>query len=118
MSDPRQLGEDYVTALHAGDVETLRKLFLPEANLYAAENGTLKIIPREDWLAIVGGRQSPKDAGEPREGEVHMIEHLGDDSAVIKVSVAVPPRKFIDFLNVLKIDGDWRVAAKIYHVAE
>ena len=72
MSDPRQLGEDCITALHAGDVETLRPLFLPEANLYAVEDGALKVVPR----------------------------------------------KFIDFLNVLKIDGNWRMAAKIHHVAE
>ncbi|MCG8444912.1 MAG: hypothetical protein MI753_04255 [Hyphomicrobiales bacterium] len=71
MSDPRQLGEDCVTALHAGDVETLRP-FLPEANLYAVEDGALKVVPR----------------------------------------------KFIDFLNVLKIDGNWRMAARIHHVAE
>ena len=71
MSDPRQLGEDYITALHASDVEALRPLFLPEANLYAIEDGALKVVPR----------------------------------------------KFIDFLNVLKIDGNWRMAAKIYHVA-
>ena len=73
MSDPRQLGEDCVTALHAGDVETLRPPFLPEANLYAIEDGALKVVPRKfiDFLNVLEDRWQLAGGGEnPSRGEV------------------------------------------------
>lgn len=108
--------EAYFDALHAGDAAQLGDLFAPEANLYAASDAELKVMPLADYLALVAGRDSPASQGHPRSGRVVSIDMAGPDSAVAKVNVAVPPTRFVDLLSFLKIDGRWRIVSKLYHI--
>lgn len=116
-ASPKELAETYITALHAGDTDTLRSMFIEQSSLYGLVEGELAIWPREVWLERVAGRQSGKEAGEPREGEVISIDHLSEDNAVIKLSVTAHPRKFLDFLNVIKVGDEWKVVNKCFHTA-
>ena len=120
MSDCSEIcaaAEAYFDALHTGDADRLRDLFVPEANLYAASDGELKVMPVADYLALVAGRDSPASQAHPRSGHVVSIDMSGPNSAVAKVNVAVPPTRFVDLLSFLRVDEQWRIVSKVYHVA-
>ncbi len=108
--------EAYFDALHTGDADRLRDLFVPEANLYASSDGELKVISIADYLELVAGRDSPATQSHPRSGHVVSIDMAGPDSAVAKVNVAVPPTRFVDLLSFLRVDGRWRIVSKVYRV--
>ncbi|WP_141331988.1 nuclear transport factor 2 family protein [Myxococcus sp. AB025B] len=63
------------------------------------------------------GRHSPKTSpGTSAEGEdsVPQVDVTGS-AAVIKVSVRTAKWDFIDYISLLKVDGRWRIVAKVYH---
>lgn len=112
--------EAYIVALNEGDVDALREMFLPEAHLYAARDsskgdGSRMILPREDWLAAVAGRDKPSEQGFQPEGRVVMIDFINETTAVAKIECKVGTAAFTDYLNYLKIDGAWKVVAKVFH---
>ena len=107
----------YMEALHAGDTDGLRAIFLPEAHLYASVDNGLKVMPVADYIELVGGRESPSSQGHSLSGELVSIDFSGPNSAVAKVTVEVPPTRFVDLLNFLNVGGRWRIISKIYHVA-
>ena len=111
----RALTETYAKALWCSDVDTLTALFHPRSNLYGVGNGALEEYTVDAWLEIVGSRA-------PSEGnadfEIKTVEQPADDLAVATLDCAVTGRKFTDTLSFLKIDGNWRVIAKTFHIHE
>jgi len=120
LPDPalRSEAETYLRALHEGDVDRLRAVFLPEANLYASIDQTLTSMTLSAYLELVSGRPSPASQGHAPSGRVLSIDPSGPDSAVVKASVSVPPKTFVDLLSYLRINGRWRIIAKVYHVED
>lgn len=105
----------YCVALHEGDAVTLAKIFHEQSNLYASENDALIVNPREAFLDRA--RTRGKMDGAP-DYEILSVEMAGPEMAHVTLSVGLQPRRFLDYLNFLKIDGEWRVIAKIFRVAE
>ena len=44
----------------------------------------------------------------------HAIEQIGPAMAHVKLRCAIPPRYFTDLLSLLKIEGRWQVAQKVF----
>jgi len=105
----------YAKALHDADSAALAEIFHPRANLYASQEGGLVEWPREHFLERVGSR-APLE-GEPSFG-IEIVDVAGPEMAAVKLWVDVPPRRFTDYLEFLMIDGEWRVIAKIFRVAD
>lgn len=111
------LAEEYFRCLHSGDIKEIRRLFLPECDLCCAnEDGTYSHISLEKYVELVKSRPSPKSNEYPIFGRVLMLEQSHENVAVIKVDCAVQPRFFTDFLTLVKVDGKWRIAAKVYYL--
>jgi hypothetical protein len=72
------------------------------------------VTPRDAWLEAVRNRPSPKASGLPRSDEILTIEVAGPTMAFVKLRCAIPPRYFTDQLSLLKIDGRWQVAQKVF----
>jgi hypothetical protein len=107
--------EDYFDALHHSDAALLGRLFHQDSNLYSGGPDGLSAMPIADYLARVAARPAPADAGHAREGKVLILDISGPATAFAKVSCAVAPMRFVDYLNFVKVDGAWRIIAKIYH---
>ncbi|MEM8976067.1 MAG: nuclear transport factor 2 family protein [Pseudomonadota bacterium] len=110
--------QTYMTALHEGDTDRLREIFLPESNLYASIDNELRGLPIADYIELVGSRDSPASQGHPPSGDLISIDTSGPASAVTKVSVVVPPTRFVDLLSFLRVNGRWRIITKVYHIAD
>jgi len=107
--------EGYCRALHAQDTDALARIFHGDAHLYAPGADGLVNWPLAVFLERVASRAPA--GGEP-DFTIHSVDLAGPDMACVKLSVAVPPRRYTDYLNFLKLDGEWRVIAKVFRVAE
>jgi len=111
------LMDDYFRILHEGDIEATESMFMPECDLWCPQDdGTTAHMTLPQYLQAIASRTPPKDAGHPRYGRVLMIDMSSDKTALVKVACAVQPRYFIDYLTLVKDDGRWRIAAKVYFV--
>jgi len=104
----------YLDGLYEGDAEKLASVFHPTSRLTYEEAGKLMVLPREQWLELVRGRPSPKSRGLARHDEILQIDRASPTMAFVKLKCAIPPRFFTDYLSLLKIDGKWQVAQKVY----
>ncbi|HEU5297679.1 MAG TPA: nuclear transport factor 2 family protein [Burkholderiaceae bacterium] len=117
-SDDRQAIEQavqtYLDGLYEGDADKLASVFHDTSALTYEQDGKLVVLPREQWLKWVRERPKPKDKGLPRDDVILMVDQSGPTTAFVKVKCQIPPRYFTDYLNLLKIDGRWVVAQKIF----
>lgn len=111
----RAAAEAYCRALHDADTKALARIFHENAHLYLAQDGVLTDWPRQHFLDRVGSRE--RGRGEP-DFEIEAVDVAGPEMAAVRLFVGVPPRRFRDYLNFLKIGGEWRVIAKVFRVAD
>jgi Putative lumazine-binding len=104
----------YLDGLYEGDAEKLAAAFHPTSALAQTADGKLQVTPRDTWLAAVKTRPSPKAQGLARGDEVLTIDVAGPTMAFVKVRCQIPPRFFTDQLSLLKIDGRWQIAQKVF----
>ncbi len=106
----------YLDGLYEGDADKLASAFLPTSALTSEDGGATKIVPRDVWLDAVRNRPSPQSQNLSRHDEILQIDFAGPTTAFVKLKCAIPPRFFTDYLSLLKVDGQWRVAQKIFAV--
>jgi len=109
-----QTVQTYLDGLYEGDADKLASVFHPTSALTYEHDGKLVVLPREQWLKAVRERPKPKDKGLPRDDVILMVDQSGPTTAFVKVKCQIPPRYFTDYLNLLKIDGRWVVAQKVF----
>ncbi len=107
----------YLDGLYEGDAEKLASVFHPTSSLTFEQDGALKPLPRDEWLAGVRSRPSAKSQGLARSDHVLQIDMSGPTTAFVKLKCAIPPRYFTDYLCFLKIGGQWQVAQKVFATA-
>lgn len=106
--------QDYLDGLYESDADKIARVFHPTSALTSIEDGDLKITPRDKWLDKVRARPSPKKQGLPRNDHILSIDLVSPTMAYVKLNCAIPPRFFTDQLSLLKIDGRWQVAQKVF----
>ncbi len=106
----------YLDGLYEGDAEKLASAFHPTSALTSEDGAGVKIVPRDAWLDLVRNRPSPKSQNLSRHDEILQIDLAGPTTAFVKLKCAIPPRFFTDYLSLLKIDGRWQVAQKVFAV--
>ena len=101
-----------------GDVAALRRIFHPACHLSHANDGVLAHDDMETVYARVAARVSPARNGEIRRDTILSIDASSPVSALARVQISIGPRLFTDYLNFLKIGGEWRIIAKVYSWVE
>jgi hypothetical protein len=97
--------QTYLDGLYEGDADKLAAAFHPTSALTGMT---------DTWLAAVRTRPAPKSQGAVRGDEILSIDIAGPTMAFVKLRCQIPPRYFTDQLSLLKIDGRWQVAQKVY----
>ena len=106
--------QTYLDGLYEGDADKLASVFHPTSSLTWEEGGELKPLPRDEWLAAVRARPSPKSRELARHDEIVQIDRSSPTTAWVKLKCAIPPRFFTDYLCFLKTGGKWQVAQKVF----
>lgn len=107
----------YFDGLYHSDTARLRRVFHPQA-LYAtaaAGDGALLAMNMPDYFAMVDQRPAPASRGDARHDRILSIELVGPVTALAKVECAILPRRFIDLLSMVRVEGRWQIMAKVFH---
>jgi len=106
--------QSYLDGLYESDAGKIASAFHPTSALTSVSNGELVITPRDTWLDNVRARPSPRQRGLARHDRVLAIDLVSPTMAYVKLNCAIPPRFFTDQLSLLKIDGRWQIAQKVF----
>lgn len=107
--------EDYFDGLHHGNSEILRRVFHASALYACATDGTMLTLRMDEYLPIVDERPSPASRGDPRSDRIIAIEFAGAVTALARVECSILPKRYIDLLTLIHIDGRWQVISKVFH---
>ena len=92
------------------DFETLKKAF--------HENATMKYITKEGYKEVNALEFfSGMDASKPKQNRKTRIANItiSGHAANARLEIEYPDFAFIDFMNLLKIDGEWKIVNKIFY---
>lgn len=109
-----QAVQTYFDGLYEGDADKLAGVFHETAALTYEQGGKLVVLPLAQWLQSVRERPSAKSKGLARDDAILLLDQSGPASAFAKVKCQTPPLYFTDYLNLLKVDGKWVVAQKVF----
>jgi len=107
----RTVVERYLHGLKFNDVESFKVAFWPDARLYFVKrDGTLGQLSQLDWYKMFEG-----SAGKEEAGTLGVVSiDVTDNAASVKVVETYPNSVYVDYLNLLKLGGEWRIVNKIY----
>lgn len=108
----------YFDGLHHSDTKQLRRVFHPRAVYATASEGQPLVLSMAEYFPIVDARESPASRGEPRTDEIVSIVFVGAFAASATLRCSIGPRRFVDLLSLILVDGEWRVIAKVFHWEE
>lgn len=106
---------DYFDGLHYSDTVRLGRIFHPEAHYYSATGGVLLHLDMEQYFPVVDARPSPASQGFERTDRIVSIDLVGPVTALARVECSIPSKFFADLLTLVKLDGRWRIVAKVFH---
>lgn len=106
---------DYFELMYSQDMGLFDRVFHPDSTLYSAQGGAgLSIRPREVYREQMMSRQSPKELGEARRDVVLMVDEISPTLALAKVQLEMFGGVMQDYLNLVALDGQWWVMAKMW----
>lgn len=108
----RQAIEHYFRGHATGQGEHFRKVFHPEAKLFAVREGKFWQLTSEQYIARAPGK-APADEAQ-RKRSVESVDVSGN-AAIAKVVLDYPEVKFTDYMSLLKIDGEWKIINKTFY---
>jgi hypothetical protein len=109
---------DYFDALHFCDVAKLQSVFHPKAIYATADEVPLLHRTMAEYMPIVAARQSPALRSESRKDHIDMIELAGENTAMARVRCSIGARDFVDFLTLVRSDGQWQIMSKVFHIVQ
>lgn len=110
--------QDYFDALYYCDVGKLECIFHPQAIYATADESPPLFRTMEEYFPVFAARQSPASRNEQRRDHIDAIDLAGDNTAAARVRCSIGSRDFVDFLTFVRVDGTWRIIAKVFQIIE
>lgn len=110
--------QDYFDALYFCDVEKLERVFHLQAIYATADETPFLYRTMAEYVPVVASRQSPASRNEARRDHIDAIDIAGDNTAMARVRCSIGSRDFVDFLTLVRTDGQWRIIAKVFQIIE
>lgn len=107
----RETVQLYFDGIMNYDVESLERAFHADAYLLASLPTRFYRAPFQEWKNFTQG-EAPDATG--RENRIVSIDVVGN-AAVVKTDLDWPRIHYVDYLSLLKIDGQWKIVNKIWH---
>lgn len=105
--------ETYLKAQATGDGDYIRKAFHPDARIVWARDGKLTNLSTEEFAKRFNGK--PADDEAKRTRRIDQFEVVGT-AAFGKIVLDYPTVTFTDYMQLLKIDGEWKIISKSFNV--
>lgn len=104
--------ENYLKGHATGNPEFMRKAFHTEGKLIFIRDGKYTTRTFEEYIAGMSGKPAEDEA--KRKRWIESVEVSGN-AAVGKIILDYPTVKFVDYMSMLKIDGEWKIINKSFH---
>lgn len=111
----RAVIQRYFDGIIQYDEAALREAFHPDAVVIGLNKaGEIEREPFQEWVLYTRGK-----APDPT-GRNNTIVHVDIDgtAAVVKTDLNWPSVRYIDYLSLMKSQGEWRIVNKIFHRGE
>lgn len=105
--------ENYLKGHATGNAEFMRKAFYAEGKLIFVRDGKYTTRTFEEYIA---GMKDGKPAAdeEKRKRWIESVEVAGN-AGFGKIILDYPTVKFVDYMTLLKIDGEWKIVNKSFY---
>jgi hypothetical protein len=116
QADPaiQKLLADYFDVMHHQDMAVFDKVFHKNCALYSTQTGELSLRPYDVYREVVANRESPASLGNARRDKVLMFDQVSPTLALVKVQLEMFGGVMQDYLNIVFIDGQWWILAKMW----
>jgi hypothetical protein len=101
--------QKYFDGLYNGDVAKLTSIF--HSDVWLKTPGKRRSMT--DWLTDVANRPIPKEQGKAYEFKLLSLD-IVQDQAMAKIQCPLFDFNYIDFLGLLKENGQWLIVNKMY----
>ena len=106
----------YVDSMNESNPEKVRQAFHANAKVVGYLHGDFMEMSVDDFSGFVASQQpSPKEKGENVIFEILSTEIEGT-TAIVKVRDKYLGITFLDTLSFIKIEGEWKLYNKLFHV--
>ena len=116
QADPaiQKLLSDYFDVMHHQDMSVFDTVFHKNCALYSTQTGELSLRPYDVYREVVANRESPASLGNARRDKVLMFDQVSPTLALVKVQLEMFGGVMQDYLNIVFIDGQWWILAKMW----
>ena len=105
--------QSYFEGLHQGNVDKLREVFHPQAQLFGEVRGAPYQNTLDGFLNAVANRESPYRRGEPFEMEVLDIQRL-NQVAYVRARCPMLGYNYFDYLALVHNGERWLITNKLF----
>ena len=109
----RAVLEHYLQGHATGDGAHMRLAFNPAARLYWSSADTLATRTSDEYIARMPGKPAPDEATGARKRSIELVDVTGN-AATGKVVLDYPDAHIVDYMSLLKTNGEWRIINKIF----
>jgi hypothetical protein len=103
--------QQYLKGHATGSAEEMRKAFLPTAHIEGIRNGTFTSWTAEEYASRFTGKPAADEA--TRKRTIDSVNVSGT-AAMARATLVHGATTFVDYFVLLKVDGQWKIANKVY----
>jgi hypothetical protein len=108
----RQVIGVYFRGHATANADTMRAAFLPTAHIEGMRNGAFTSWTVDQYVANFRGTPAPDEATRTR--VIDAVDHSGT-AAMARATLKHGATTFTDYFVLLKSEGKWLIANKVYH---
>lgn len=108
----RQAVQVYFRGHATANADTMRAAFMPTAHIEGLRNGAFTSWTVDQYVANFRGAPAPDESSRTR--VINIMDNVGT-AAMVKATLKHGPTTFTDYFVMLKVDGRWLIANKVYH---
>ncbi len=103
--------EAYLQGHATGDGAFMRQAFLPTAHVEGIRDGKFFSRTADEYIGGFDGKAAQDEA--QRKRSIDVVDVTGT-AAMAKVTLDYPNGTFTDYFVLLKVDGEWKIANKVW----
>jgi hypothetical protein len=104
--------ENYLKGHETGSAEFMKKAFHTEGKLIFIRDGKFTTRTFEEYINGMSGKPAADEA--QRKRWIESIDVVGN-AATAKIILDYPTVKIVDYMTLLKIDGEWKIVNKSFY---
>lgn len=104
--------DNYLQAHATGNPDLIHKAFQADARITAFVEGKLVNLSVDEFAERFNGKPAADEA--QRKRKIESLDVSGN-AASAKIVLDYPAVKFTDYMNLLKIDGQWQIVNKTFN---